>query len=61
MSTGTRAPVHEYESCNLGKVRSNAVVTRGGYYLNRTQIRAYVNLLLYTQQLFGRDVADDWK
>ena len=51
----------EYEKCNLGKVRANAVVTRGGYLYNETEVQAYTNLLLYAQQLYGRDSLDDSK
>lgn len=57
---GTRAPVTEYRDCNLGTVRSNAVVTRGGYIYNETEVEAFTNLLLYAQQHFGRDSADEW-
>ncbi|XP_069187443.1 transferrin 2 isoform X2 [Procambarus clarkii] len=57
---GTRAPVTEYEDCNLGTVRSNAVVTRGGALYNRTEVEAYTNLFLYAQQYFGRDSDDEW-
>ncbi|KAK8379650.1 hypothetical protein O3P69_019551 [Scylla paramamosain] len=57
---GTRAPVTDYESCNLGRVRSNAVVTRGGDMYNKTEVQAYTNLLLYAQQHFGRDSEDEW-
>lgn len=60
-TTGTRAGVTDYESCNLGRVRSNAVVTRGGDLYNATEVHAYTNLLLYAQQHFGRDSEDEWK
>ncbi|XP_047480252.1 melanotransferrin-like [Penaeus chinensis] len=57
---GTRASVTDYQDCNLGTVRSNAVVTRGGYLYNETEVAAYTNLLLYAQQHFGRDSDDEW-
>ena len=57
---GTRASVTEYERCNLGKVRANAIVTRGGYIFNSTEVEAFSNLLLYAQQLYGRDSDDEW-
>lgn len=57
---GTRAPVTEYEDCNLGTVRSNAVVTRGSYQYNETEVATFINLLLYAQQHFGRDSEDEW-
>ncbi|KAK3866185.1 hypothetical protein Pcinc_028259 [Petrolisthes cinctipes] len=57
---GTRASVTDYESCNLGKVRSNAIVTRGGDLYNATEVHAFTNLLLYAQQHFGRDSEDEW-
>ncbi|XP_050694554.1 melanotransferrin-like [Eriocheir sinensis] len=57
---GTRAPVTDYEDCNLGTVRSNAVVTRGGALYNVTEVQAYTNLFLYAQQHFGRDSEDEW-
>ncbi|XP_076068104.1 transferrin 2 isoform X2 [Oratosquilla oratoria] len=55
---GTRAPVTEYENCNLGKVRSNAIVTRGGEDYNATEVTAFTKLFLYAQQYFGRDSAE---
>ena len=59
--SGTRAPVTEYLECNLGTVRSNAVVTRGGYDYNETEVVTFINLLQYAQQHYGRDSDDDWK
>lgn len=44
--------------CNLGKVKANAIVTRGGYGYNETQINAYMNLFTYAQQYYGRKDAD---
>uniref|UniRef100_A0A2P2I4V7 Melanotransferrin-like n=1 Tax=Hirondellea gigas TaxID=1518452 RepID=A0A2P2I4V7_9CRUS len=57
---GTRAPVTDYENCNLGKVRANAVVTRGNYNYNATEVQAFTNLFMYAQQYFGRDSDDEW-
>lgn len=50
--------MHDYKKCNLGKVKANAIVTRGGVNYNDTQINAYINLLTYAQQLYGRKNAD---
>lgn len=58
---GTRAEVNEYERCNLGKVKANAIVTRGGYAYNETQINAYINLFTYAQQFYGRKDQDDFR
>lgn len=57
---GTRAEASEYENCNLGKVKANAVVTRGGSAYNETQINAYINLFVYAQQFYGRKEHDDF-
>lgn len=42
----------------MGKVKANAVVTRGGDGYNETQINAYLNLFTYAQQYYGRKDAD---
>lgn len=52
--------MHEYKRCNLGKVKANAIVARGGSEYNETQINAYLNLLMYAQQLYGRKNVDDF-
>jgi len=57
---GTRAPVTEYMRCNLGKVKANAVVIRGGAHYNETQANAIINLFLYAQQFYGRKYEDDF-
>lgn len=57
---GTRAEVNDYKKCNLGKVKSNAIVTRGGYGYNETQINAYINLFMYAQTFYGRKVYDEF-
>lgn len=51
----------EYMRCNLGLVKANAVVTRGGYAYNETQINAYINLFIYAQQYYGRKDLDDFR
>lgn len=55
---GTRAELQDYKRCNLGKVKANALVTRGGVNYNETQLNAYINLLAYAQQLYGRKDVD---
>uniref|UniRef100_A0A1A9WD43 Transferrin n=1 Tax=Glossina brevipalpis TaxID=37001 RepID=A0A1A9WD43_9MUSC len=55
---GTRAELYDYKRCNLGKVKANAIVTRGGRNYNETEINAYINLLTYAQQLYGRKDVD---
>lgn len=61
MILGTRAEVNEYKRCNLGKVKANAVVTRGGYGYNETEINAFINLFIYAQQFYGRKEADEFR
>lgn len=39
---------------------ANAIVTRGGSQYNDTEINAYINLLMYAQQLYGRKNFDDF-
>lgn len=39
-------------------MKANAIVTRGGYGYNETQINAYMNLFTYAQQYYGRKDAD---
>lgn len=39
-------------------MKANAIVTRGGYGYNETQINAYINLFDYAQQHYGRKDAD---
>lgn len=39
-------------------MKANAIVTRGGYGYNETQINAYLNLFVYAQQFYGRKDAD---
>lgn len=58
---GTRAEANEYVKCNLGKVKANAIVTRGAYGYNSTQINAYINLFLYSQTFYGRKIPDEFR
>ncbi|XP_014254557.1 melanotransferrin [Cimex lectularius] len=57
---GTRAALNKFRDCNLGKVRANAIVTRGGDAYNITEINAYINLFIYGQQFYGRRDQDDF-
>ena len=58
---GTRRPIGDYVHCNLGIVKANAIVTRGGPYgYNETQINAYINLFVYAQQFYGRNDEDEF-
>nr|CAD7458026.1 unnamed protein product [Timema tahoe] len=57
---GTRATTHDYKRCNLGTVKANAIVTRGGLGYNETQLNAYINLFTYAQQFYGRKDADEF-
>ncbi|XP_073969990.1 transferrin 2 [Rhodnius prolixus] len=59
-SDGTRTSMDKYMDCNLGKVKSNAIVTRGGEAYNLTEINAYINLFIYAQQFYGRKDQDDF-
>lgn len=52
--------MRDYRTCNLGKVKANAIVARGGYGYNETQINAYINLFVYAQQFYGRKEQDDF-
>lgn len=58
---GTRAEVQDYQKCNLGKIKANAIVTRGGYNYNETQINAFINLFLYSQTFYGRKNVDEFR
>ncbi|XP_067131499.1 transferrin 2 [Centruroides vittatus] len=55
---GTRAKQHEYESCNLGKVASNAMVTNRKNPYNVT--RSYIDLFLHAQQYYGSKYSEDF-
>lgn len=41
-------------------MKANAIVTRGGYGYNETQINAYINLFMYSQTYYGRKTADEF-
>jgi hypothetical protein len=58
---GTRAAMQEYEKCNLGKVKANAIVARGGSGYNETELNAFINLFIYAQQFYGRKDQDDFR
>ncbi|KAI4460441.1 transferrin [Holotrichia oblita] len=58
---GTRAEINDYLTCNLGKVKANAIVTRGGYDYNETQINAFINLFMYAQTFYGSNIADEFR
>jgi melanoma-associated antigen p97 len=47
-------------TCNLGKVKSNAIVTRGGEQYNEQEVNAYINLFIYAQQFYGRKDHDEY-
>lgn len=55
---GTRGLLNEYERCNLGKAKANAILTRGGEFYNETELNAYTNLFIYAQQFYGRKDQD---
>lgn len=55
---GSRAPVNEYKTCNLGSVPSNAIVTRGDISLSL--VEAYVNLFMYGQQYYGSRYSEEY-
>ncbi|XP_050293429.1 melanotransferrin isoform X2 [Anthonomus grandis grandis] len=57
---GTRAEANEYRKCNLGKVKANAIVTRGGYGYNETHIDAFINLFMYAQTFYGKKTTDEF-
>lgn len=54
---GTRAPARAYKKCFLGKVNSNAIVTRKQ---SPDKIDAYINLFKYAQQYYGQKVPDEF-
>lgn len=61
INSGSRRPVKDYLNCNIGKVKANAIVTRGGEAFNSLEIKAYTNLFIYAQQYYGRKDYDDFK
>lgn len=58
---GTRTDIENYRRCNLGRVKANAIVTRGGDAYNITEINAFINLFTYAQQFYGRKDQDEFK
>lgn len=58
---GTRDYLINYKKCNLGKVKANAIVTRGEDKFNETELSAYINLFIYAQQYYGRKDQDDFR
>lgn len=45
----------------MGKVMANAIVTRGGYQYNETEVNAYINLLIYAQQYYSRKDVEEFR
>ncbi|KAJ8686639.1 hypothetical protein QAD02_022433 [Eretmocerus hayati] len=57
---GTRKQTNEYRTCNLGRVKANAIVTRGGEQYDEVEIKAFADMLIYAQQLYGSKEQDDF-
>lgn len=57
---GTRAPLKDYERCSLGKVKANAIVTRGSNGYSEEELNAYINLFTYAQQIYSRRSRDEF-
>ncbi|XP_050420671.1 melanotransferrin [Adelges cooleyi] len=57
---GTRSTIDDYKRCSIGKVKANAVITRGGESYNQTEVMAYTNLFMAAQQLYGRKTNDEF-
>lgn len=55
---GSRAPVNDYKSCNLGRVPPNAIVTRGDTPFQL--VDTYVNLFMYGQQYYGSKYSEEY-
>ncbi|XP_050357433.1 melanotransferrin [Nymphalis io] len=53
---GTRAKMHEYKHCNLGKVPGSVLMGRA----NHTELDTYSNLMVYAQQLYGSTASDEF-
>ncbi|KAI8423112.1 hypothetical protein MSG28_014195 [Choristoneura fumiferana] len=53
---GTRAKMHEYKHCNLGKVPGSVLIGRA----NHTELDTYSNLMVYAQQLYGATATDEF-
>ncbi|XP_026754449.2 melanotransferrin [Galleria mellonella] len=53
---GTRAKMHEYKHCNLGRVPGSVLMGRP----NHTELDTYSNLMVYAQQLYGSTTSDEF-
>ncbi|XP_049880568.1 melanotransferrin [Pectinophora gossypiella] len=53
---GTRAKMHEYKHCNLGKVPGSVLMGRA----NHTELDTFSNLLVYAQQFYGSTQTDEF-
>ncbi|CAH0721117.1 unnamed protein product, partial [Brenthis ino] len=53
---GTRAKMHEYKHCNLGKVPGSVLMGRA----NHTELDTFSNLMVYAQQLYGATASDEF-
>ncbi|XP_045780412.1 melanotransferrin isoform X1 [Maniola jurtina] len=53
---GTRAKMHEYKHCNLGRVPGSVLMGRA----NHTELDTYSNLMVYAQQFYGATTADEF-
>ncbi len=54
---GTRRQARDYKNCFLGRVNSNALVTRKQ---SEERINAFINLFKYAQQFYGQKVPDEF-
>ncbi|XP_060857598.1 transferrin 2-like isoform X2 [Metopolophium dirhodum] len=54
-----RSSIHDYKRCSLGKVKANAVITRGGEAYNHTEVMAFTNLFMAAQQWYGMKTTID--
>lgn len=55
--SGTRAKMHEYKHCNLGKVPGSVLMGRA----NHTELDTYSNLMVYAQQFYGAVTSDEFR
>ncbi|KAJ0170825.1 hypothetical protein K1T71_013597 [Dendrolimus kikuchii] len=53
---GTRAKMHEYKHCNLGKVPGSVLMGRP----NHTELDTFSNLMVYAQQFYGAITSDEF-
>lgn len=49
--------MHEYKTCNLGKVPGSVLMGRA----NHTELDTFSNLMIYAQQLYGAVTSDDFR